>query len=82
MSPARSRHKNVYHVNKMISDDSETLIVIDTEDTDVVAIAAASSHNLDVPTFLYRNGKFFNCSMLCTDDVAPIIIQRVDRLGF
>ena len=40
--------KIFYHVSKMILDDAVTLIVIDAEDTDVVAIAAAVAHNLGV----------------------------------
>ena len=67
--------KIFYHVSKMILDDAVTLIVIDAEDTDVVAIAAAVAHNLDVPLFLYRDGKLFDCNAMCSVEVCDIIIQ-------
>ena len=64
-----------FHAHKISSGDSEIPIVIDAEDTDVIALAAFSSYRIASPLLLYKKGKIYDCRKLCSPGMSSILLQ-------
>eukprot|EP00794_Sanderia_malayensis_P013047 gene13047-14388_t len=49
--------------------------MINSEDTDVVAIAAHAAHELPGQMMLYRKGHLFDCHQMCSSELASVLVQ-------
>ena len=63
------------------STDKDTMIVIDTTDTDCYAQAAAISKEIKGPLALKRKGQLISCNELCPPNLAEIIVQSYKMTG-
>eukprot|EP00794_Sanderia_malayensis_P006688 gene6688-7444_t len=50
-------------------------VIIDSEDTDVVAIAAHAAHELPGQMLLYQKGHLFDCHQMCSSELASVLVQ-------
>ena len=63
-----------FHASKVLS-QCQNPIIIDSEDTDVVAIAAQAAHKLPGQMLLYQKGHLFDCHQMCSSELASVIVQ-------
>ena len=54
--------------------DIHSLVVIDTEDTDVIVLAAYVAHNVDGVLAMKRRQNIIDCRSLCPHDIAAILL--------
>jgi len=59
---------------KLVAENNEEVVVIDSEDTDVYVQAAYVSHQLQGNLLIKRKHEYISCSAMLSEDVAKIII--------
>ena len=63
-----------FHVSKMLS-QCQNPIILDSGDTDVVAIASQAANELSDQMLLYRKGHLFDCQKMCSPELASVLVQ-------
>ena len=55
--------------------------IVDSEDTDVLAIASSVAHKCLHPIYLYRRGLIYDCGRMCSLEISSIIVQLYALTG-
>eukprot|EP00794_Sanderia_malayensis_P008488 gene8488-9395_t len=66
--------KLFFHASKVLS-QCQNPVIIDSEDTDVVTIAAHAAHELPGQMLLYQKGHLFDCHQMCSSELASVLVQ-------
>ena len=64
-----------FYVSVLSSENSISVCIIDSEDSDVYIIASKASHEILAPLLIYRKGKYYHCKELCPKEILQYITQ-------